>query len=188
MEHADALLTRPQWPEAIQSGLSSPEPRTFHRAAAAAGLFGMDVWDLYFERLQRGEDVWYFAMQTDDPGRIDRVVALAEERLPLDQIATGPAEELGLGPEFQDHSALDYVLQDLQRVPGHGWPLLRAALQSPVVSNRSLAASALAAWGRPAWPPEAEFLLRSALAREPNEGTREVLGKVIAGEPLEFEF
>jgi hypothetical protein len=145
----------------------------------------MDVWNLYFERLQRGEDVWYFAMQTDDPGRIDRVVALAEERLPLDQIATGPAEELGLGPEFQDHSALDYVLQDLQRFPGHGWTLLRAALQSPVVSNRNLAASALAAWGRAAWPPEADFLLRSALAREPNEDTREVLGKVIAGERLD---
>jgi len=186
VENAEAVLAHPEWQEIAQSGLSSKEPRTFHRAAAAAGVLGLDVWDLYFERLQRGEDVWYFAMQTDDPARIDRVVALAEERLPLDRIATGPAEELGFGPEFRDHGALDFVLQDLQRFPGHGWPLLRAALQSPVVSNRHLAASALAAWGRSAWPPEAEFLLRSALAREPNEGTREVLGKVIAGEPLDL--
>ena len=31
-------------------------------------------------------------MQTDDPERIDRVVALAEEWLPLEQIATAFAE------------------------------------------------------------------------------------------------
>jgi hypothetical protein len=186
VENADAVLARPEWPEIVQSGLASREPRVFHRAAAAARVLGLDVWDLYFERLQRGEDVWYFAMQTDDPSRIDRVVALAEERLPLDRIATGPAEELGVGPEYRDHSALDFVLQDLQRFPGHGWPLLRAALQSPVVSNRNQAASVLAVWGRAAWPPDAEFFLRSALAHEPNEETREVLSKVIAGEPLEF--
>jgi hypothetical protein len=33
-------------------------------------------------------------------------VSLAEERLPLREIAKGPADELGFGPEFQAHSAL----------------------------------------------------------------------------------
>ncbi len=185
VEHADAILEQPEWPGIVHGGLASSDPRTFHRAATAAQVLGVDVWDLYFERLKGGEDLWYFVMQTDDPDRVDRVVALAEERLSLDRIAAGPAEELGLGPEHRDHNALDFVLHDLRRFPGYGWPLLRAGLQSPVVSNRNLAAFALAAWGRSAWPPEAEFLLRSALAHEPNEGTREVLGKVIAGEPLD---
>jgi hypothetical protein len=185
LRHAKTILERPEWPEIIQSGLASHDPRIFHRAAEAAGVLGIDVWDLYFERLQQGEDLWYFAMRTEDPERIDRVVALAEELLPLDQIAAGPADELGFGPEFQAHGVLDFVLQELRRFPGKGWPLLRAGLQSPVTRNRNLAARALAAWGRPAWPPEAEFLLRSALAHEPNEGTRETLGQVIAGEPLE---
>ena len=185
LEHAKAVLARPEWPEIVERELTSSEPQTFHHAAAAAQALGFDVWDLYFERLERGEDMWYFVMQTDDPERIDRVVALAEERLPLDRIAAGPGEELGLGPRFRDHSALDFVLQDLQRFPGQGWPLLRAGLQSPVIGNRNMAARALAAWDRSAWPPEAEFLLRSALAHEPYEPTRELLGKVIAGEPPE---
>lgn len=185
VEHAGAVLARPEWPEIVQNRLRSSDPSSFRKAAEAAQVLQMDVWNLVFERLERGEDLWSFATQTDDPARIDRVAALAEERFPLDQIATGPAEELGFGPDFRDHRELDVVLQALRRFPGHGWPLLRAALQSPVVSNRDMAASALAAWGRAVWPPEAEFLLRSALAREPNEETREVLGKVIAGEPLE---
>lgn len=185
LEHARAVLARPDWPEIIQNGLASSDSQLFQQAAEAAGVIGMDVWALYFERLEQGEDLWYFAMQTDDPERIDRVVALAEERLPLDLIAAGPADELGFGPEFREHGALDFVLQDLRRFPGKGWPLLRAGLQSPVVRNRNLAARALAAWGRSAWPPEAEFLLRSALAHEPKEGIREILARVIAGEPLE---
>ena len=48
------------------------------RRVEAAKVFGIDTWDVYFERLQRGENEWYFAMQTDDPIRIDLVVSLAE--------------------------------------------------------------------------------------------------------------
>jgi hypothetical protein len=184
-EHAEAVLARPDWPEIVQSGLRNSDSSIFRQAAEAARVLEIDAWNLVFERLQSGEDVWSYAVQTEDPERIERVVALAEERLPLDEIATGPADELGFGPGFWDHRELDFVLQALRRFPGHGWPLLRAALQSPVISNRDMAASALAAWGRAAWPPDAEFLLRSAFAHEPNEETREVLGKVIAGEPLE---
>ena len=184
VEHAKAVLARPEWPEVVQNGLRSSDSSSFRRAAEAARVLEIDAWDLVFKRLQSGEDVWSYAVETDDPERIDRVVALAEERLPLDEIATGPSDELGFGPDFWNHRELDFVLQALRRFPGHGWPLVRAALQSPVISNRDMAASALAIWGRAAWPPDAEFLLRSALAREPNEETREVFGRVIAGEPL----
>lgn len=185
LEHTAAILARPGWPERIRAALASPDMIVFYRGAAAADALEMDVWDLFYERLKGGEDVWYFAVQTDDPERIDRLVELAEERLPLDQIASGPADELGLGPEFRDHVILDLVMDGLQRFPGKGWPLLRAGLQSPLIRTRNSAARALAAWGRAAWPPEAEFLLRSALAHEPNEGTRDILAQVIAGEPVE---
>ena len=185
LENAGAILARPEWPEIVQNGLRSSDSSIFRQAAEAARVLEIDAWDLIFERLQRGEDVWSYVVQTADPERIDRVVALAQERLPLEEIATGPAEELGFGPGYWDHRELDFVLQALRRFPGHGWPLLRAALQSPVISNRDMAASALATWGRAAWPPDAEFLLRSAFAHEPDEETREVLGRVIAGEPLE---
>lgn len=185
-EHVRAIRARPDWPAKIQSGLASADRVIFSAAAEAAKLFGIDTWDVYFDRLQRGEDQWYFVMQTDDPIRVDRVVSVAEERLPLNDIAKGPADELGLGPEFQAHSALDFVLQDIRRFPGKGWPLIRAGLRSPVTRNRNMAVRALGAWDRTKWPGETELLLRHALKDEPNEDTREWMRKVLNGEPLQF--
>ena len=185
-EHVHAIKARPDWSAKIQLGLVSEDRLLFSNAAEAAKLFGIDTWDVYFNRLQRGEDQWYFVMQTDDPIRVDRVVSLAEERLPLKEIAKGPADELGLGPEFQAHSALDFVLQDIRRFPGKGWPLIRTGLQSPVTRNRNMAVRALAAWDRTKWPGETELLLRHALKAEPNEDTRESMRKVLQGEPLQF--
>jgi len=184
-EHIRAIKERPDWPGRIQQGLSSDDRRLFWNAAEAAKTFGIDTWDVYFHRLQRGEQDWYFVMQTDDPHRVDRVVELAESRLPLDDIASGASDELGLGPEFKFHSALDFVLQDLRRFPGRGWRLIRAGLQSPVTRNRNMALRALAAWDRQAWPAETELLLRQAVKAEPGEDTRRDMHKLLAGEPLE---
>jgi hypothetical protein len=66
------------------------------------------------------------------PARIDRVVALAEQVLTLDAIATGPAREIGIGRAWASHRHLDFVLQDLRRWPGKGWPLIHAGMRSPV--------------------------------------------------------
>lgn len=181
-----AVRARPGWEEKIREGLGSSDRQTFWTATEAARALGLDIWEVYFERTKRGEDHWYFVMQSDDPARIDRVVQLAEERLPLDAIATGPGEELGLGFEYQHHSALDFVLQDLRRFPGKGWPLIRAGLQSPVVRNRNMAVRALAAWPRAAWPEGAETLLGRALAAEPTRDTRELMRKALDGEPLDL--
>jgi hypothetical protein len=186
LEHISAIRSRPGWEEMVHKGLASDDQRVFWNATVAAKTLGIDTWEIYFERLVRGEDRWYFAMQTGDPARIDKVVQLAEERLPLEAIACGPADELGLGPEFQSHSALDFVLQDLRRFPGKGWLLIKAGLQSPVTRNRNMALRALSAWKREAWPAEAEFMLRLGLNHEPNSDTHELMRKIIAGEKLGF--
>lgn len=177
-----AIRSRPGWEEKIRRGLDSEDRRIFGVATEAARALGIDTWDIYLERLKRGEDQWYFVMQTNDHERIDKVVQFAEETLPLKEIASGPSDSLGLGPEFQHHSALDFVLQDLRRFPGKGWPLIRAGLQSPVVRNRNMAVQALAAWNRTAWPVEGEALLKGAIAAEPKDETRAIMIKALAGE------
>ena len=187
LELIEAVRSRPGWAEKVREGLRSESQETFWTATQAAEALGLDTWEPYFERVRRGEDYWYQVMQTDDPHRIDQVIELAEEVLPLDEITTGPAEELGLGPEYRHHGALDFILQDLRRFPGKGWPLIRAGLQSPVVRNRNMAVRALAAWGRPEWPEVAEGLLRRAHEAEPAEDTREIMRKTLAGEPLDLQ-
>lgn len=180
------IRSRPGWEKKIREELNSEDSQTFGTATEAARLLGIDVWENYFERLKRGEDQWYFAMQSDDQERIDRVVQLAEQTLPLDELASGPSDLLGLGPEFKHHSALDFVLQELPRFPGTGWKLIKTGLQSPVVRNRNMAVRALAAWDAAAWPMEAEAVLTQAIADEPDDVIRETMRKVLAGEePVE---
>ena len=111
--------------------------------------------------------------------------AAVEQLLPLSEIATGSADELGIGPEYAAHTALTFVLQGLRRFPGKGWPLVRTGLQSPVTGNRNMAVRALAAWDDNARPAEAESLLRQAMQSEPSDHTRELMRKVLDGEPLE---
>ena len=178
----NAILSRPGWEQKVRSGLDSEDRDSFWTATEAARLLGIDAWDLYFERVKRGEDLWFFVVQTSDSNRIDRVIAFAEEVLPLQEIASGPSDSLGLGPNFQHHNALDFVLQELGRFPGKGWPLIRAGLHSPSVRNRNMAVRALASWRRTAWPDDAERLLRDAIEAEPNDQTRTTMVKAIEGE------
>lgn len=175
----NAILSRPGWEQMVRDGLDSEDRRTFWTATEAARQLGLDAWEIYFDRVKRGEDLWSFVAQTNDNDRIDRVIALAEETLPLNEIASGPSDSMGVGPEFEPHDALGYVLQELRRFPGKGWSLIRTGMQSPVVRNRGMAVMALVSWDRTTWPDEAERLLRSAIALEPNDQTRELMVKTI---------
>jgi hypothetical protein len=180
-----SLLDGPAARRAVEEGLAPSEGWVVDSAAQLAPRVVLDPWPVQFRRLSAGEDCWYQAMQTDDPAQVDRVLALAEDRIPLLEVATGPSNSLGFGAEFRHHRALDWILQDLRRFPGRGWPLIHAGLRSPVTRNRHMALAAFAHWERRGWPPEAELLLRQALAEEPDEQVRERLRRVLAGEPLE---
>jgi hypothetical protein len=181
----EAICSRPGWERKIREGLDSENPQTFWTATEAARVLRIDAWEVYFERLKRGEDLWFFVMQTKDAERAERVIRFAEETLPLKKIASGPTDAPGFGPEFQQHMALDVVLQELRRFPGKGWTLIKAGLQSPTVRNRNMAIQALAAWQRTAWPAEAEQLLRRAIEVEPRDDTRAIMTKALAGESNE---
>jgi hypothetical protein len=181
-----AVKCLPHWQELIAAGLTSQDRVTFYEADEAAKALGIDSWNQHFSRLETGaDDGWFFVMRTDDPGRIDRVVALAEKRIPLDEIATGPAEEMGLGPAWANHGHLDFVLQDLRRFPGKGWSLIRAGIRSPVIRNRHMALRALSPWGIERWPSGAEGVLRATLADEPDKDVREEIELLLAGKQIE---
>jgi hypothetical protein len=180
-----AIVSVPRWKEDVATGLEAQDGVAFGLADRAARVIGIDTWEKHYARLRAGNDgSWYAVMQTRDPARVDRVIALAEGRLPLARIATGPADELGLGPQWGPHGNLDFVLQDLHRFPGKGWTLISAGLRSPDVRNRHMALRAFSRWGRPRWPRGAEALLRAARAAEPDERVRGAIDEVLAGRAL----
>jgi hypothetical protein len=103
---AEAIVKQPYWKELIAVGLADPDPATFDRAAEAATVVGVPTWEAFFARLEKGEDRWWAVMQTDNPAHIDRVIALAEQRMPL--------------PE----GTLTVIRAELKRFPGKGLSLL----------------------------------------------------------------
>jgi hypothetical protein len=174
------IVNRDVWRNKIAIGLKSEDPMIFDEADIAAAKLKIDTRDLHFARVRSApitSGSWYRLLQQTDENQIDEVVDFATGVLPLEKIATGPDNHLGLGPGYEAHCALDWLLQDLKRFPGRGWELIKAGLRSPVVRNRNMALQAFLAWPRDRWPAEALGLLQKAARSEPNEDLRGRLEK-----------
>lgn len=77
---------------------------------------------------------------------VDELIALFSDKLPLKEMACGPANEMGLGEEWENYRILCYMLQFLKELPGKGETLLLCGLNAPVVNNRNMALNVLEAW------------------------------------------
>lgn len=194
--NVNSILAKPEWVEistkALEENVFSDKETYFNIAALVASAVGVDVWDYYYRRqkfavvdtkLKMGDN-WFYLMQTNNPERIDQVIVLAEETIPLEQVATGPAKDLGLGVEYRYHSALDFIVQDLGAFPCKGWNLVKASLKSPVIRNRNLALKALNGWGKENWPEDAKKLLEEAFQNEPDIEVKKSILKVLQGESI----
>lgn len=95
-----------------------------------------------------------------------------------------PGDRIGLGRGYEQHSCLDFILQELRRFPLKGTTLIEAGLKSPVVRNRNMAVAALARWSRADWPRGVEQRLEEAVRCEPIEEVRERMQNALRGEPL----
>jgi hypothetical protein len=182
-----SILARPEWADRARAKLGSEDEVEFAHADQAAKALGIDTWDIHWRRLQQKPAEpgrWYHVMALCDGERIAKVIEFVEANLDLAAVATGAGDELGLGPGFEPHSCLDYVLQDLRRFPGRGGALIEAGLKSPVVRNRNMAVAALAAWPRGEWPGGLERALERAAQCEPDEDVRERMRKALRGGPL----
>ncbi|GAA2417244.1 hypothetical protein GCM10010191_29740 [Actinomadura vinacea] len=183
------IMDRPLWADLARRSLASPDKEEFHRASRVCGALGIPTLRARLDRLRTGDPLdssaWFRAAGEAGPDGIDEVLALAVELLPLDEIATGPADEMGLGPGFRPHGCLDMLLQDLGKWPGRGVPLVLAGLASPVVRNRNLAVRVLHEWGLDAWPDGIEAAVNEAIDREPDDAVRERLRAVLDGRPVD---
>jgi hypothetical protein len=184
-ERVESIKAQPQWHAMALAGLESEDGSLFYEAERTARTLGYDTFASHWRRLLADPTGgnWYGVMQQANADRIDGIVDFAVRTLPLDSIATGPTTSLGMGPEWASHRALDFVVQDLKRFPGKGWPLISCALQSPVTRNRNMAINALRACDRGMWPPAAEQLLARAYEQEPDDRVRDRLGLLIRDEP-----
>lgn len=183
----DEVFRWEMWHEQTVKGLRSTDERVFNEADSAAGCLSIDTWEIHFARVKANpltSSSWFRLMQQTNESRINAVLEFAEDVLPLPEIETGPADEIGLGPGFRAHQAIDWVLQDLRRFPAKGWRLIRAGLRSPVVRNRNMAINALSTWPRSQRSPEITHFLLSVHETEPCEDVKRRLSMLLEGTPL----
>lgn len=175
----DEILGRPVWRDRVAVGLLATDGEQ-RRAQRVARELGIDTYDVHVASIRADplDGDWYHAWKQADRGRAAELVALASELLPLDEIASGPGEALGLGPEWRPHGALMWTLQALRDHPGMGGELLVVGLRSPVVTNRNMALKALEAWPDEDWPPAADPLVADLAASDPNPKTQELAAEL----------
>ena len=113
-----------------------------------AKVLGLDYRQELWECLQKNFDENYYKVSylLDEEAYVEPVMKFFTDKLPLDTMATGPADEMGLGPEFENYRKLLFAIQNLHDKPGMGKELLKVALNAPVVNNRNMAVTALTSW------------------------------------------
>jgi hypothetical protein len=178
------ITGRDHWHDQITVGLLSEDEREFGQAQSLAVTRGLDTFDALLPRIGKDplEGPWYAAWREADRPRAERLCELARSLLPLELIASGPADELLAGPDRRPHFALEWTLQALRDHPGVGSDLLLVGLQSPVVRNRVMALKALQTWPREAWPAGAAALVQALSTSDPHESNREYAGRVLSGQ------
>jgi hypothetical protein len=178
----EEVMSRPSWPALAITGLDSEDHKVFWAADRTASALGLDTFDAHWRRLL-AEPVtgnWYAVMQAATDERIGAIIQLATDALDPDGLATGPANALGVGPEYAAHGALAFILQDLGRFPGCGWNLVQAGLRNPVVRVRNMAVKTLRAWPSSQWPAGAIPALADAARAEPADRTRQAMTETLA--------
>lgn len=113
-----------------------------------AKVLGLDYRKALWEclRNQFEENYYKVSYLLDEEAYVEPVMNLFAEKLPLETMATGPADEIGLGPEFENYKKLLFVIQNLHDKPNVGKELLKVALNALVVNNRNMAVTVLASW------------------------------------------
>jgi hypothetical protein len=180
---AEAILTAEEVEDRLRASFRSDDPGARFAAWNAASAAGVDLWEEAFELARREpltSYLYHWLARTSDPMRLRRTITLAEEHLPLDRIATGPANDFGLGEGFEPHSCLDMVLQELPASGQFSARLVAAGLRSPVTRNRNMAKRAMEHTPPADWGSELREVLARAAEEEPNDELRRDLHALLA--------
>ena len=178
------LARRPSWRAVVEGALADPDLAAFRRALWPAAQLGIPTRQRVRARLRTDPfDGYLWALLLEDcpDAEIDDLITLAQELLPVSELAAGPASSHGIGSGYYppDH-VLDQIVTWLGSYPGRGWILIRTALRNPVIRCRNMAIRTLARWPAHAVPAGAAAAVRDALQAEPEPNTCDAMEHLLA--------
>lgn len=176
------LISQSRWSAMILEKAISSDSSDRYYAALCAKQLEVDIWDLQYSQLPTNPmelSIYLELMKSQDSDRIMKVVQFGENHLPLQQIATGPEDEMGFGPKYTPHQILGTILRSLDCYEGTGRELIITGLNSPVISNRNTALQVLEAWDKDLWGDNVIQALKQLSRSEPTDSIQERLQKLI---------
>ncbi|WP_025677405.1 hypothetical protein [Paenibacillus polymyxa] len=176
------MMDDPQWVKPVEQELQHANSPHLHYAIRVARMLALDVWPVLFDQLSQypvKPNLYFELIRTEDEQRARKLVAFAEKRLPLEEIASGPADVPGFGPEYEAHQCLGILLQQLSSYEGMGQELVAAGLWSPVTSNRHAALHVLKEWPSEMWGEKTTERLRRLSVAETEESIREQIRELL---------
>jgi hypothetical protein len=174
--------------------LARPDVRAFVREQLAefddvlsvwaiAEATGLDPWESGWTHLQRADQdagLYYELARTTNAERWGRLVAFAEQRLPLDALASGPRDRLFPAAHHRDPARALAVLVQGTRPGRWSAQLVAAGLLSPVISTRNAALHALDRTTPEEWGDPVRAALRRLVSEEPVDEVRARARKQLA--------
>jgi hypothetical protein len=183
------ILNSRDWSELAVIALSSSDSIIYWDGKQAAKILQMDIWEIVWKKLKINpseSSLWYDVVNEAKPKDVDKVIQFATEVIPLKELATGPRDSLGLGPEFVKYQSFDYIVTFLESYPTKGESIILAALDSPVTRNRNMAIKVLHKWGKSNWSKSIATKLERLSKIEPNNSTKENIFRVLDGRDLSY--
>ncbi|WP_252508872.1 hypothetical protein [Paenibacillus peoriae] len=176
------MMDDPQWVQLVEQELQHADSPHLHYAICVARMLTLDVWPVLFDQLSRypvKPTLYFELIKTEDEQRVRKLVAFAEQHLPLGEIASGPANLPGYGLEYEAHQCLGMLLQLLSSHEGMRQELVAAGLWSPVTSNRRAALHVLKVWSSAMWGEKTTERLRRLSVAETEESIREQIREIL---------
>lgn len=153
-----------------------------------AKIMGLDYQEKVIENFKKEplKNIYEMAQLIGEQYRIEEILVLIKDKIDIESIATGPADEIGLDDEYEIHRAVNFVLQELRGLVNVGAEFIRVGLNSPVVNNRNMALSVLEAWMKQEKSsletinPEIYDCLRKTVAIECRDDVRKSMQDVLS--------
>lgn len=181
------ILDSHDWTVKTYEGLKSKDNVTYWNAKQTAIKLGIDLWETIWIKLQENPldySSWYDVTQYGKSEHVESIINFALENLPLDEMAIGAKDSLGLGSNYSKFMCLDTIITYLEDYPRKGEKIIFTGLKSPVTRNRNMAIKVLDKWGRVNWSAEIEKGIQHLKENEPNKDTKENIERLLNGNEL----
>ena len=182
------ILNSKDWTTEVQKALKSSDDIEYWNGKQAAQKLGMDLWETFWNKLKQNPldySAWYDVTTNAKESNVDEIIELAMNKLPLDELGSGPKDSMGFGDDFQKYSSLDNIILFLENRPRKGEKIILVGLDSPVTRNRNIAIRVLSNWKAENWSSEIAEKIKKLSEIEPNENTKENINRLLNGEALE---